>query len=432
VSALGGPGADADADDRPTVQHGAGEERLPAGVHRCQERFGGGVGGGRVVVRHPDAGEVELRRSGELEAGVGLDPRDQIVREREVLTDHRLPGRQAFGADGEPQLQGAEPTSERDLPVAVVDGGTGFSGGGAQVLGQDRQRCEQRGAVRHPERVAVEVHAHPLVRVGRVAVCVLQAVVHPSQLRAQRGDAGHRRIDVEPDAVALRDLRDGAHRIHRHRRGGPHTGDDDGGEATRGEILGDHGVERIGPHGVGRVGGHQSQMVAADAGDAHRLLDGGVGLGRRVDDRLRSAGEARTVARPTEHPFTCREDGAQHGLAGRALDDAATLRAGGAEPVGQAEQIDHPIEHEGLDLGGCRAGGPRHPVHPEPGRRQLSEDGRVRRVRREVREEARVLPVGDARQDHTIQVCEHRLEPFGLCWEGAPAASPGCPGLHGR
>ena len=96
-----------------------------------------------------------------------------------------------------------------------------------------------------------------------------------------------------------------------------------------------------------------------------------------------------------------------------ALDDAAPGPVG-AEPVGEAEQLGHPVEHEGLDLGAGRARGPRHAVHPEAGRGQVTQDRRVAGVGGEVGEEAGVLPVGQAGDDDPIEVGEHRVEGLGL------------------
>ena len=63
------------------------------------------------------------------------------------------------------------------------------------------------GAVGGPEQVAVEVDAHPLVRVRAVAVGELEPVVDPAVLGRERGDAAHRRVDVQPHVLAPADLR---------------------------------------------------------------------------------------------------------------------------------------------------------------------------------------------------------------------------------
>ena len=113
----------------------------------------------------------------------------------------------AVPADDRPQLQGAEPATERHLPVAVVDHRAGLGGGVAQVLGQDRQRADQRRPVGDPEGVAVEVGQQPLVRVGAVGVGGLESVVEPAQLGRDGRHPGPRRVDVQPRTVRARDAR---------------------------------------------------------------------------------------------------------------------------------------------------------------------------------------------------------------------------------
>ena len=79
------------------------------------------------------------------------------------------------------------------------------------------------------------------------------------------------------------------------------------------------------------------------------------------------------------------------------------------ERLGKAEQLHHPVEHQRLQLGARGRRHPAHPLHAQAGREQLTEDRRIRRVRREVGEEARVLPVDDARQDDALDIGAHRL-----------------------
>ena len=76
-------------------------------------------------------------------------------------------------------------------------------------------------------------------------------------------------------------------------------------------------------------------------------------------------------------------------------------RAGSSSSVGQ------PVEHVRLELGRGGRGGPEHALHAQPGREQVAEDRRPAGVGREVREERRVLPVGDARQQHPVEVAQH-------------------------
>ena len=242
------------------------------------------------------------------------------------------------------------------------------------------------------------------------STCV-QTGVDPAQLGAQRGDARMGGVDVQPDPLAPADggqLRDG---VEGRGRRGADRGAHEEGPAPGGAILGDGGLQRVGPHGERRVVGDDVQVVGADARDAHALLDRRVGLRGRVGDEI--AGHTGGVHRALRRPLPRREDGAEGGLGRRALDDTAP-RPVGAEPVGQAEQLGHPVEHERLDLGAGRARGPRHAVHPEAGRGQVTQDRRIAGVGGEVGEEAGVLPVGQAGDDDPIEVGEHGVEGLGL------------------
>ena len=81
---------------------------------------------------------------------------------------------------------------------------------------------------------------------------------------------------------------------------------------------------------------------------------------------------------------------------------------------GQAEQLDHPVEHQRLELGAGRRRDPTHALHAEPGGQQLGEDRRERVVRREVGEEVRVLPLREAGHDDSIEVGHHGGERLGF------------------
>ena len=159
-------------------------------------------------------------RGDDVEPVVGSHPRREFLGERHVAADHRLERFDALAADREPQLDRPHPPSERDLPVAVVDHGAGFRLRRTQELGQDAQCPEQRAPVDGPEQIAVEVHAHPLVRVRAVGVDPVEPGVDPSQLGHEGGDARHRRIDVQPHVLAFADRSDLGCRIERHRRRG--------------------------------------------------------------------------------------------------------------------------------------------------------------------------------------------------------------------
>ena len=79
----------------------------------------------------------------------------------------------------------------------------------------------------------------------------------------------------------------------------------------------------------------------------------------------------------------------------------------------QVEQLAEPRERELLEFGDRRRRAPEHAVGVHRRRQQLREDARVRRRDAEVGEEARVVPVRDARQQHAVEVGEHVGERLG-------------------
>ncbi len=146
-------------------------------------------------VAEAQAHQVERVRRDDLEAVVGGDPSSQLLGEGHVLANHRSVALDAVEPQPEPQLERPEPAAEGHLPVAQVRRRAVPGRLGAQVLGEDAQRSQHRLAVGREEQVAVEVDAHPLVRVGAVAVGGARAVVDPPQLRgrARRSRSSPRR-----------------------------------------------------------------------------------------------------------------------------------------------------------------------------------------------------------------------------------------------
>ena len=80
------------------------------------------------------------------------------------------------------------------------------------------------------------------------------------------------------------------------------------------------------------------------------------------------------------------------------------------ESVGQADQLAEPAERDRLELGGGRRRAPQHRLLVERGRQKFGEDaGRARRDG-EVREEARMVPVGEAGHEHALEVGHDGVE----------------------
>ena len=197
-------------------------------------------------------------------------------------------------------------------------------------------------------------------------------------------------------------------------------------DAVGGDRLG----QRIRAHRERLVVGHQPQPVGADPGDAQSLLDARVGLFRRVADQ--AARVAVGVDGARRGPPPRRADRDEDRLARRPLDHAAPAGARRGERLGKAEQLHHPVEHQRLQLGARGRRHPAHPLHAQAGREQLTEDRRIGRVRREVGEEARVLPVDDARDDDPLEIGAHRLPALGVGGRRGRQGGPYRAGLQVR
>ena len=219
-------------------------------------------------------------------------------------------------------------------------------------------------------------------------------------VRQNERAARPRRVDVEEDVVAPAHLAEGTEWIHgaHARRAERRDGADRRGAGR--EVFADHRVQLVGAHREPPVDRHLAHVGAADARDLGVLLGGGVRLRRAVDRQ--AVGHARLVRAPVRRPLARREDGAEDRARGRVLDDAV-------KSIGQADHLPEPVEHARLHLRGRGRRLPQHALRAERRGEHLREERRRARVRREVGEEARVLPVRDPRQHDRGEVGEDRL-----------------------
>ena len=152
--------------------------------------------------RRPAAGSRPARRvwRGHSNRVVGADPLDELGGQRHPgRMWARSPSRRP--AQHEPQFQRPEAPA-RAAPASPGSRSPRRIGGRvAQELRQHRQRPDQRRAVGHPERVAVEVGEQPLVRVGayesaaRARRCASAARGRPRRRpRTRRRRAARRRV----------------------------------------------------------------------------------------------------------------------------------------------------------------------------------------------------------------------------------------------
>ena len=89
----------------------------------------------------------------------------------------------------------------------------------------------------------------------------------------------------------------------------------------------------------------------------------------------------------------------------------------------QAEQLREPVQHRHLELGRGRGREPGHVVDVQRRDQELGEDPRLGAGVGEPREEARVVPVREPRQDQLVEVAQERLERLALLGRRRRAAA---------
>lgn len=96
------------------------------------------------------------------------------VSQGDVLPDMFLEIFNAIQSQHEPQLESSEPTSQRDLPVAVV--GRGALLVVLQVQRVDIERVYNPARLFEPHCGAIEVNQHPFVRVEVKGICFFDSL----------------------------------------------------------------------------------------------------------------------------------------------------------------------------------------------------------------------------------------------------------------
>ncbi len=218
-------------------------------------------------------------------------------------------------------------------------------------------------------------------------------------------------VDVQPQTLALGDVGDRGDGVDGGARRRPDGRHDRDRAATRGPVGGDRGDERIGAHLVVVVHGHADQPGSTEPERHARLLDRAVRLGRGVDaqrGQVRSPGQA--MGRGVDPGgLPCPGQGDERGRRRRVREQAA-------ERFRQPDRLAQPVDDDLLELRADRRGPPEHRVLAEGRREHLAEDARPRCRGREVRKEARVLPMRGVGFDEAPVVREDRLERLGVLW----------------
>ena len=141
------------------------QERLPRGVDAVEQGLRGVIAG---LERKAD--ERQVWRKQEIEPRIGRNETRELTRPGDVLADVIAEGLGAEHPQRHPELEAAEPATEGNLPVAIVDHGASVACPVSEVVGLHGEGRDQGRPVGHPERVAVEVDEQPLVWIEAPAV----------------------------------------------------------------------------------------------------------------------------------------------------------------------------------------------------------------------------------------------------------------------
>ena len=212
---------------------------------------------------------------------------------------------------------------------------------------------------------------------------------------------------MQPETVRAPDGGDPIERIERRRRRRAAGGDDRARHATGGEIGLDGQRQCFRLHRMALVGRNDVNVVATESCQQRRLLDRAVAVRRDVDDQRRDLGlQPATRQRKPGSSLAGTEQRHERRRGRRILDDSAPRRA-------ETHHLPDPVGRDLLELRERRTRLPRQAEHAEPRAQVVAEHGREFAVRREVAEEIRMLPVRQARQDHRLEIPQHRVEALG-------------------
>ena len=210
--------ADRDPDRVLPVELGVRQEDLAAVVDAGHQRFVVRV---QLGVRQPggavaEADGRERDRREPLPVRLGLDPRGELAAPAAVLADPRRHPLGAEAADQDPELERAEAAAELDpVLVEVVDLALVAA---CEVLRHEAERVAERLGLPEQQQRGVERREHPLVRVDHDRVGALPAGEQAAVLGGERHRAAVGGVDVQPEPLALADLRDRVGGIDARRR----------------------------------------------------------------------------------------------------------------------------------------------------------------------------------------------------------------------
>ena len=305
------------------------------------------------------------------------------------------------GPEHEPELQGAEPSSELDPPVPVVLHPSSFTR--FQVFGKDIKGSDKRFRVLYIISRAVEIREHPLVGIEHEAVRFLYPIAHPAEFGEHQPGPCIGSIHMEPDVAPAANSSDLGKGID---SGGPcrsHGGHHRKGAESGFHVTNDRLFKLIWHHGKGIVHLHFPELFPSETCNLHILLDGGMGLRGAVDGHRAPFVQPLGVHPPVGEPFPGGEEGAQRCGGGGVLDHPG-------KALRESDELPGPFHDPFLELCCSRGGLPDHALGSQGCGEHLRKHRGVAVVGIEVRQELRMLPVSHSWEDEFLEIPEHHLE----------------------
>jgi hypothetical protein len=232
-----------------------------------------------------------MDRRHQLETRHLVDLSGELVREGDMLANQGPKPFEPIAPNHKPQLQGPEPASQLDTPVAVVHNLGVLSG--PQILRSHLEGAEQRLAVAHEIGATIEVHQHPFMRIEYEAVRLLDAVEEMAQLRNDGGRPGVGRVNVEPDSMPPADFAYSSNGVDCGGGSSPHGGYHTGRDQARFPVGRDHPVQRIRHHGIRLIDRHPAELLQPVPRELDAFVDRRVRFAGCIDGQSRpGAGQA--------------------------------------------------------------------------------------------------------------------------------------------
>src|ERR1700733_2915641 len=165
--------------------------------------------------------------------------------------------------------------------------------------------------------------------------------------------------------------------------------------------------ERLRTHSEVLVDLDEPQIVQTNTRNLYVFFNRRMRLRRSVGYQLSVA--PTLVAGKASRAFPRRQQGTKRSARGGILDHAPA-RPAGKKFFRQHEHFDQPVENMSFQFRACRAGGPKHSLQSEAGRKQIAQNRGARCVGGKKREEIWRLPMRCCRQNQLLDIAKNRIK----------------------